>query len=62
VAPGDHVLLAIDEAELVQLSICWRLIEGWKEKSKLSRVFTTGSREERKAAFRRRLFRKLRRL
>src|SRR5436190_17486269 len=33
-----------------KLSICSRLMEGWKEKSNVSNVFTTGSREERIAA------------
>ena len=42
-----------------RLSIRSRLIEGWKGKSKDSCVFTEGSREERMAACRRRLLRKL---
>src|SRR5690606_8584445 len=44
-----------------RLSICSRRMLGWKLKSKPSSVLTAGSLEERMAAWRRRLFRSLRR-
>ena len=45
-AEEDDVLLTLQEAELVSLA----LIEGWKLKSKSSRVLMAGSRLERMAA------------
>ena len=56
-AEEDHVLGAGHEAELVQLSICSRLMLGWKAKSNSASVFTAGRREARMAVCRRRLLR-----
>ena len=40
-----------------RLSICSRLMEGWKAQSNWSRVFTAGNREERMAVWSRLLWR-----
>jgi hypothetical protein len=53
----DDILMTLDEAELVQLSIRSRRKDGWKVKSKSWSCLTTGSRLDRIAACSRQLLR-----
>jgi hypothetical protein len=55
----DHVLLALDEARLVQALDCSRLIAGWNVRSESASVLIAGSLEERIAVCNRRLLRSL---